>query len=111
LPLPIKAPRAKCSRHMTYPTNVRLGIIGLGNMGSTHANAVRAGRVPGLVLTAVADHAPARLEAFRGIASYGSAEELLYSGLVDAVLIATPHFSHTDIGIKALEAGLHVLIE
>ena len=96
---------------MTYLTSVRLGIIGLGNMGSTHASAIRAGRVPGLVLAAVADHAPARLEAFKGIPAFLTAEDLLHSGLIDAVLIATPHFSHTDIGIQALKTGLHVLIE
>jgi predicted dehydrogenase len=36
---------------------------------------------------------------------------MIASGKVDAVLIATPHFSHTTIGIAALQAGLHVLVE
>jgi predicted dehydrogenase len=36
---------------------------------------------------------------------------LIRSGEVDAVLIATPHYSHTSIGIDALENGLHVVVE
>jgi predicted dehydrogenase len=38
-------------------------------------------------------------------------DELIGSGSVDAVLIATPHYSHTPIGIAALKAGLHVMVE
>jgi predicted dehydrogenase len=33
------------------------------------------------------------------------------SGLIDAILIATPHYDHTTMGIKALQAGLHVMVE
>ncbi|HEX7654469.1 MAG TPA: Gfo/Idh/MocA family oxidoreductase, partial [Verrucomicrobiae bacterium] len=33
------------------------------------------------------------------------------SGSIDAVLIATPHYDHTTLGIEALEAGLHVMVE
>ena len=33
------------------------------------------------------------------------------NGEVDAVIIATPHYDHTIIGIDALEQGLHVLVE
>jgi predicted dehydrogenase len=36
---------------------------------------------------------------------------LIRSGTIDAILICTPHYSHTTIGIAALEAGLHVLVE
>eukprot|EP01043_Picozoa_sp_COSAG02_P075896 COSAG02_NODE_15861_length_1135_cov_1.410232_2_plen_99_part_00 len=38
-------------------------------------------------------------------------DELLNSGIIDAVLIATPHYSHTTIGVAALAAGLHVMVE
>ena len=43
--------------------------------------------------------------------SFTHSDELVRSGLVDAVLITTPHFDHTTIGIAALQAGLHVLVE
>lgn len=38
-------------------------------------------------------------------------DELLKSDIIDAVLIATPHYSHTTIGVAALAAGLHVMVE
>ena len=41
---------------------IRLGIIGIGNMGSGHACAVVDGERPDFVLTAVADINPARRE-------------------------------------------------
>src|SRR5580692_6548013 len=90
---------------------VRMGIAGLGNMGSIHARAILEGKVSGLALAAVNDFNPARAETFPGIPFFATPEELLSSGLIDAVLIATPHYSHTTIGIAALKAGLHVLVE
>ena len=90
---------------------VRLGIVGLGNMGQAHARSVLEGRVPGMELVAVADAEPARLAAFPQLRHFGDAERLIASGAIDALLIATPHFSHTTIGVAALQAGLHVLVE
>ena len=93
---------------------VRVGVIGLGNMGQQHVKAILAGEAPGLVLAAVADAQEERLAAFGDrpeVAGFTEAEALIGSGAVDAVLIATPHFSHTSLGIAALEAGLHVLVE
>jgi predicted dehydrogenase len=90
---------------------VRLGIIGLGNMGSVHAAEVRAGKIGRCEVTAVADADPARLTAFEDIPAYTDPGALLAGGDVDSVLIATPHYSHTTLGIAALQRGLHVLIE
>jgi len=91
--------------------NVRLGIVGLGNMGATHATSVLAGKINRLELTAVCDSNPARAARFPQARGYSSAEAMIGAGLVDALLIATSHYSHTDIGIRALQAGLHVLVE
>jgi predicted dehydrogenase len=90
---------------------VRLGIIGLGLMGRAHASNLLSGKVPGLELTAVADTSPENLALVPGIPSFASLEAMAASGLIDAVLIATPHFQHTTLGIAALAAGLHVLVE
>ncbi len=90
---------------------VRLGIVGLGAMGSHHARTVQEGLVPGGELAAVCDLDPSCLEPFEGIPAFSSDKALFRSGAVDAVLIATPHFAHTTIGIAALKAGLHVLVE
>ncbi len=90
---------------------VRFGIIGVGNMGCIHAKCLRAGEVPGATLVAVADRDPARLESFSGVKKYDDGKKLLRSKHIDAVLIATPHYDHTRLGVEALRTGLHVLVE
>jgi predicted dehydrogenase len=90
---------------------LRLGIIGLGNMGRVHAASVLAGNIPRCRLTAVCDANAKSLSSYGEAARFSVVSELLRSDAVDAVLIATPHYSHTTIGIEALRAGLHVLVE
>ncbi len=95
---------------------VRLGIIGIGNMGSGHAKNVVEGKVPGMVLTAVADVREVRRqwaakELPETVTVFENAEGLLDSGLVDAVLVATPHYIHPDLTIQALQRDLHVMCE
>lgn len=90
---------------------VRLGIIGLGNMGSSHARQVLDGKVPGLRLAGLADERNVMAGSFPDVPFFASGSELIESAAVDAVLIATPHFDHTNQGIAALEAGMHVLVE
>jgi len=91
--------------------SVRLGIIGLGNMGIGHADNILSGKIQHCEITAVCDPAPEKAARYPGSKNFTSSAELIRSGLVDAVLITTPHFDHTPIGIAALEAGLHVLVE
>ena len=90
---------------------VRIGIIGLGNMGSFHARTLLEGKVPRAVLAAVCDAVPAATARFPEVAAFSESQAMFQSGKIDAVLIATPHFFHTSDGIMALEAGLHVLVE
>ena len=90
---------------------VRLGIIGLGVMGQIHARQVLGGKIPRLRLAAVADSDPARLARCAETPGFATDRALIESGLVDAVLIATPHYFHTATGVAALRAGLHVLVE
>lgn len=90
---------------------VRLGIIGVGGMGSFHADYVKDGKIDRCELAAVCDINPERLAAFPDFKGYLDYKDLLASGDVDAVLIATPHYAHTYIGTAALEQGLHVLVE
>ncbi len=90
---------------------VRLGIIGMGNMGTAHAKSLQDGKVPGCELAGVFDVDKASLARFPDIKSYGDTGEMFRSGDVDAVLVATPHYSHTTIGIEALENGIHLLVE
>jgi predicted dehydrogenase len=90
---------------------VRLGIIGIGSMGSIHAQNVMDGKIPRCELAAVCDRNPERMQRFSPAQAFDSADEFLRRSETDAVLIATPHYSHTTIGIKALESGRHVLVE
>lgn len=91
--------------------SVRLGIAGVGNMGGYHARLVLAGAVPGCVLAAVCDIDADRMRPYKDADRFTDAGEMIRSGKIDAILIATPHYSHTPIGIEALRAGLHVLVE
>lgn len=90
---------------------VRTGIIGVGNMGTGHARSILAGNIPGLTLTALADHNEDKLRPFDGVKTFAKGEDLIDSGEVDLVVVATPHYDHTTLGIRSLEKGLHTLIE
>jgi len=91
--------------------NSRIGIIGLGNMGCIHARNILENKISGLQLTATTDVVPAQAALFPETQFFPTPDAMIASGTVDAVLIATPHFSHTPIGIAALKAGLHVMVE
>ena len=93
--------------------NVRIGIIGMGNMGRFHANDLLDGKVPRGELAAVGSTSPHKLEEYKkkGVQIFGSGEEMIASGAIDALLIATPHYQHTSLGVAALEAGLHIMVE
>jgi predicted dehydrogenase len=91
--------------------DLRLGIIGLGNMGQFHANAIAAGKIAHCQLAAVCDRDERQLGRYLPARGFLASSELINSGEVDAILIATPHYSHTTIGIEALGSGLHVLME
>jgi predicted dehydrogenase len=90
--------------------NVRLGIVGLGNIGKYHADYLSKGKVNRCTLTAVCD-AFAPLDQFKPLKTFQDPEALFRSGEVDAVIIATPHYQHTTLGMAALAAGLHVMVE
>jgi len=95
---------------------VRIGIVGLGGMGSSHAGYLMGGQVPQAQLTAVCDVNPARMDYAKdkwgdSVARFDNHVELLESGLVDGVLIATPHYFHPPVAIDAFARGQHVLSE
>ena len=92
---------------------VRIGIIGLGNIGQIHVNNLLESKVPRGVLTAVGDAFPDKLPEYeaKGLKTFDSGEALIGSGEIDALIVATPHFQHTTLGIAALKAGLHVMVE
>ncbi|MGH4051177.1 MAG: Gfo/Idh/MocA family protein [Clostridium sp.] len=95
---------------------VRIGIIGVGNMGSSHAQNLIDGKVPGAILTAICDINPKRLTWAKdtlgdNVLLFEDALSLFASKEIDAVIIATPHYDHSPLAIQAFENGLHVLTE
>ena len=73
---------------------IRLGLIGLGNIGRHHAAYLLDGKVPRCELVAACASTPSKLEplAARGVRPWTDAAALLRSGTIDAILIATPHY-------------------
>ena len=96
-------------------TTLRVGVIGIGNIGTSHAQCIAQGQIRGLTLTAVCDHAPSRLEwcrnHFPGVSCFLDWQELIKDKTLDAVVIAVPHPLHADMAMAALKNGLHVLVE
>lgn len=95
---------------------VRIGIIGYGGMGSSHAAYLNKGEVPNAVLTAVCDRNADRLNKARNslgdsVALFDDATKLFDARACDAVMIATPHFDHPPLAIAALKSGHHALVE
>lgn len=90
---------------------VRIGIIGMGNMGQFHRKYFNENAIRRCNITAYCDTDPERLVGLDEAPCFAEPVALLESGLVDAVLIATPHYDHTTIGIEAFSRGIHVLTE
>lgn len=97
---------------------VRYGIVGIGKQGSFYASGIfkkMKSLIPGAELTAVCDISAERRDWARknlpGVQVYEKYQDLFASGLIDAVMIETPHYLHPEIGIAALDAGLHVLCD
>ena len=100
---------------------IKVGIIGMGNMGSGYARKIYNGYVHGMEIGAVTRIKPERLELLPELVEnqvpiYESAEKLFEAVehgelMLDAVLIVTPHKAHEEQVKKALELGLHVLCD
>ena len=97
---------------------VRLGIIGVGSMGAPVSQLLALEKkCSEIEVTAICDNSEERRQwaakTYEGmdIAIFAEAEELMKSGLVDAVYIAVPHYDHPILAMKAFEYGLHVMLE
>ena len=96
--------------------SVKFGIIGIGNMGLVHLQSFIAGKIKNGIVTAIADLNDKKLSAARQTCAgdykcYSSGNELIDKADVDAVIVATPHYSHPELAVRALDKGLHVLCE
>ena len=95
---------------------VRFGIVGIGQMGGSHAEWLSQGKVKNATLAAVCDINPQKKEWAseklpEDVKFFDNYIDMLDSGEIDAVLIATPHYDHPIIAMEALKRDLHTLVE
>lgn len=98
---------------------VRFGVVGIGNMGSSHCKWLNDSKsVKNGVLTAACDINPEKIENIKkqltdasAVTFFDDAEKMFGSGLIDVAIIAVPHYDHPGLVIKALDAGLNVICE
>ncbi len=95
---------------------IRVGIIGVGNMGSGHARSFLKGLCPDFELVAVADSNPARIEWAKkelsgDLTYFEDATAMLDSGMLDACLVAVPHYDHPRYAMECMQRGIHVMVE
>ena len=95
---------------------IRVGIIGVGNMGSGHARSFLAGKCPDFELVALADTNAERLRWAKEnlspqLACFEDAVSMLDSGLLDACLISVPHYDHPRYAMECMKRGIHVMVE
>ena len=95
---------------------VRCGVIGYGNMGTSHSKWINNGIIPGMTLSAVCDINPERIEVAKGnldksVEYFDDYRKMIDSGKVDAVIIAVPHYHHPEMAIYTLEHGVHAMVD
>lgn len=90
---------------------VKVGVIGVGNMGGAHVFSL--GKIENAQVTALCDLNPEKLKPFQnhGARLFDSDEAFFEQSDVDAVVVATPHYHHVELVLKALERGKHALTE
>lgn len=92
-------------------SNLRLGVIGLGNIGQQHIKHIQSAAVENCVISALSSRSESPFCAQINAQHFTDYRQLVDSGLCDAVLIASPTMSHLEMGLYALNKGLHVLME
>lgn len=92
---------------------LRVALIGAGRIGSSHAEIV-ANRLPGVELAMICDPmagAAARLADKLSVPVATQSLDDVWNSDIDAVVIAAPARSHTDLVVAAAKAGKHVFVE
>jgi hypothetical protein len=90
---------------------LRIGVVGVGVMGSNHARVLA--EIPGVDLVGVLDPDAGRREqvaAATGCRAFATLDELLAAG-IDAATIAAPTHLHEEIALGCIGRGVHVLVE
>lgn len=91
--------------------NVKIGLIGLGPIGALHIDNLTSGNIKGCELVCVCDTRKVENQKIAKLPFFDSVDEMLAKGNVDAVIVATPSFTHYSLAEKILLAQKHVLVE
>ena len=95
---------------------IKLGILGIGNQGSTYSKKILEGQCPEVELVAICDRNPKRIAWAKEnldapITYFEKAEDMLDSGLINACIVAVPHYDHPKYAMACMHRGIHVLVE
>lgn len=94
---------------------VRLGIIGLGQQGGMYAQVITQGMVPHMSIGAICDRNADKRElaqsTYPDVPVHEDYLDMIASGDVDAIVTTVPHYLHPEMGMAALDRGVHALID
>lgn len=95
---------------------IRVGIAGIGFIAEEYIRQFTGGMIHGGVITALSSRNEAHMRQVNQRYSLDAAlftdyDDMLNSGLIDMVMICTPHFYHPGMAVRALKKGIHTLIE
>ena len=95
---------------------LRVGIIGVGAMGAKHLENFLDGKIKNAKITALCDANEKNTDRYKDrlgsdVKCFKTPGDLINSGLVDGVIIATPHYAHPELSKEAFNASLHVFCE
>ena len=95
---------------------IRLGILGIGNQGTMYSKRILSRECPDFDLVAICDRNPKRISWAKenlsaDITYFEHAETMMDSGMIDACIVAVPHYDHPKYAVACMERGIHVLVE
>ncbi len=95
---------------------MKVGIIGVGTMGKSYVIELNKGNIDNALVTAVCVRNENQVDWIKnntsgGVQCFHDEDTFFNESGIDAVIIATPHFSHSELAQKAFAKGIHVLVE
>jgi scyllo-inositol 2-dehydrogenase (NADP+) len=108
-----RAAPAEQKRRALEPGPVPTAVLGYGSAGR-YCHSYLVSIEPGLALTAIASRDPGRREAAaaaHGVKTYETLDDLLARDEARLIIVATPHDSHAELAVKAMDAGRHVVVD
>lgn len=93
---------------------IKVGIVGIGNIGYYHAKNINDGKIKGMKLVAVCDIDNKKLKKAKdelNVLTFDNHIDMLKDSDIDAVIVATPHYFHCEVAVDAFKCNKHVLTE